>query len=41
LFESIDDVQNHATDWLWTYNNEPPHTALGGYPPRARLAMAA
>lgn len=41
LFESIEDVRDHATEWLWTYNNERPHTALGGYPPRAKLAMAA
>lgn len=41
LFESIQDVQDHATKWLWTYNNERPHTALGGRPPRARLAGAA
>jgi len=39
LFASIKDVQHHATKWLWSYNNERPHTALGGYPPRARLAM--
>ena len=41
LFESIEEVQGHATQWLWTYNNERPHTALGGYPPRAKLARAA
>jgi len=41
LFGSIDEVQEFATRWLWTYNNERPHTALGGYPPRAKLAMAA
>lgn len=41
LFARIENVQEHATRWLWTYNNERPHTALGGYPPRARLAMVA
>jgi putative transposase len=33
LFESIEEVQEFATRWLWTYNNERPHTALGGYLP--------
>lgn len=41
LFEDIEEVQHHATKWLWTYNNERPHSALGGYPPRARLAEVA
>ncbi|MBM3350685.1 MAG: transposase, partial [Betaproteobacteria bacterium] len=22
------------TKWLWTYNNERPHSAIGGVPPR-------
>ena len=30
LFESIEDVQNDATDWMWTYNHERPNMALGG-----------
>ncbi len=37
LFESIEQAQNLATQWLWTYNNEQPHTAIGGIPPRQRL----
>ncbi len=41
LFESIAEVQLHATQWLWTYNNERPHTAIGGIPPRQKLALAA
>ena len=40
LFESIAEVL-HATQWLWTYNNERPHTAIGGVPPRQKLALAA
>ncbi|MGL4666457.1 MAG: integrase core domain-containing protein, partial [Saezia sp.] len=23
-----------ATKWLWQYNNERPHSAIGGIPPR-------
>ena len=33
LFESIEDVQNVATKWLWFYNHEGPHKANGGKPP--------
>jgi len=41
LFESIADVQDAATEWLWTYNNERPNMALGGMTPKQKLAMAA
>jgi putative transposase len=41
LFESIEEVQNYATSWLWFYNNERPHTANGGLPPKHMLAVAA
>ena len=40
LFESIAQAQALATQWLWTYNNERPHTAIGGIPPRQLLAAA-
>ncbi len=34
-------VEGHlATQWLWTYNNERPHTAIGGIPPRKLLEAA-
>lgn len=41
LFETIAEVQLHATQWLWSYNNERPNTAIGGIPPRQKLALAA
>lgn len=41
LFESIDEVQQQATQWLWTYNHERPNMALGGYTPKQRLAQIA
>ena len=41
LFGSIEEVQDAATRWLWTYNNERPNMALGGFTPRQKLAMAA
>ena len=41
LFDSIEDVQEAATRWLWTYNNERPNMALGGITPMQKLALAA
>jgi len=29
LFSSIEEVQEYATRWLWTYNNERPNMGLG------------
>ena len=39
-FESIEDVQDHATKWLWTYNNERPNMGIGGMPPMQKLKAA-
>lgn len=39
VFESIAEVQLHATQWLCTYNNEQPNTAIGGIPPRQKLEL--
>lgn len=41
LFHSIEEVQEYATQWLWTYNHERPNMALGGITPQQKLAMAA
>ena len=30
LFNTIEEVQDHATRWLWTYNNERPNMGIGG-----------
>ena len=40
LFESIEQVQEHATQWMWTYNHERPNMALGGITPKQKLALA-
>lgn len=40
LFESIQDVQAFASQWLWTYNNERPNMALGGITPMQKLTNA-
>jgi len=41
IFSSIAEVQEHATCWLWTYNNERPNMAIGGLTPKQKLALAA
>lgn len=41
LFDSLDDVQEQATRWLWQYNNQRPNMALGGITPRQKLKIAA
>lgn len=33
LFDSLDEVQDMATKWLWFYNHERPHKANNGRPP--------
>ena len=40
-FESIAEVQDYATKWLWTYNHERPNTAIGGITPKQKLAQLA
>jgi putative transposase len=37
LFADIKEVQDTATEWLWTYNNERPNMALGGITPVQKL----
>lgn len=33
IIESIEEAQNHATQWLWTYNINPPNMGFGGITP--------
>jgi putative transposase len=33
LFDTLEEVQDYATKWLWFYNHERPHKANGGRPP--------
>jgi len=40
-FDSIKEVQDHATRWLWTYNNERPNMGIGGITPIQKLRNAA
>jgi len=39
-FESVEQAPYLATQWLWTYNNERPNTAMGGVPTK-KMRLAA
>ena len=41
LFDSLDEVRDVATRWLWTYNHERPNMGIGGITPMQKLARAA
>ena len=41
IFNSIEEAQNHATRWLWIYNNERPNMGIGGITPAMKLKQAA
>ena len=41
IFETIEEAQNQATHWLWTYNNERPNMGIGGITPAMKLKTAA
>ena len=41
LFETITEVQDYATNWLWTYNNDRPNMGIGGITPAQKLKLAA
>jgi phosphoglucomutase len=37
IFHSIQVVQDYATKWLWTYNNDRPYMGIGGITPAMKL----
>ena len=39
IFRTLEDVRDLTTKWMYDYNNERPHQALGGIPPRAWLSI--
>ena len=41
IIVSIEEAQEFATQWLWTYNNERPNMSIGGITPAQKLKMAA
>ncbi len=40
-WQSVDEVQEFATEWMYKYNHQRPNMALGGITPKQRLAMVA
>jgi len=41
LFETLDEIRDFATRWLWNYNHDRHNMALGGITPKQKLALAA
>lgn len=41
LFNTIAEVQDFATRWLWTYNHERPNMGVGGITPKQKSALVA
>lgn len=41
IFETIEEVQKQATNWLWTYNNDRPNIGISGITPAMKLKTAA
>ena len=41
LFESLEEIQEFATAWLWTCNNERPSMGTGGITPAMKLKRSA
>jgi len=39
LFDSIAEVQEYASEWIWTYNHQRPNMGLGGITPKQKLAQ--
>jgi len=39
--ESIEEAQDHATQWLWTYSNDRPNMGIAGITPAQKLKTAA
>jgi putative transposase len=41
IFETLEEAQDQATQWLWTYNKDRPNTGIGGITPAMKLKTAA
>jgi len=39
-WSSIQEVQDFATQWMWSYNHDRSNMALGGFTPKQHLAKA-
>ena len=38
-FETLDEIQDFASRWLWTHNHYRPNTEFGGIAPKQKLAL--
>lgn len=41
IWGTVEEVKDHASRWLWTYNNERPNMGIGGIIPAMKLKLAA
>jgi len=41
IFETTQEAQDQAIEWLWVYNNERPNMRIGGITPAMKLTTAA
>ncbi len=41
IVDTIEEVKEHATRWLWTYNNQGQNMGIGGITPVMKLKLAA
>jgi putative transposase len=41
ITQTIEEAQDFATQWLWTYNNDLRNMGIGGFTPPQKLKMAA
>ncbi len=41
IFETIEEAQTQATEWLWAYHNDRPNMAIGGITSAMKLKLAA
>mgnify|MGYP004710481665 FL=1 len=39
IIETIEEAQDFATQWLWTYNNDRPNMGIGRITPAMKLKM--
>jgi transposase InsO family protein len=40
-YDAISEVQDIATEWLWTYNHDRLNMGIGGITPAQKLKLAA
>jgi putative transposase len=41
IYETIEEAQDQAAKWFWTYNNDRPNIAIGKITPAMKLKMVA